>query len=639
MRKPIWKIAAAGGILILAPVLILRAQLQNDQQLPVSHPECVFFGSQHSHFVKPAAHTVSALTQAVTAQLASAPAASRAYIAQTTGNSSLIDKYLFQAMSDAGVQPADPTTDWEFVRRVTLDLTGRIPTPQAVLSFVNSTDPNKRANLIGALLASPQWVDKWTMFYGDLFQNNSANTQIRRYGEGVQAFYAYIKASLAADKPYDQIARELIAAQGANSYTTGEINWMAGGVVTGGPVQDVWDQQTANIATTFLGISHVNCLLCHNGKGHLDTLSLWASQTTRYQAWGLASFVSHTQTANTRVNAATVVPYYWSVTDNTKYKTDYPLNTTTGNRPARQPVGTVSAVPPAYLFGGQTPAAGQNYRVALGQFVTSDFQFARAAVNYVWEQFFEVGLVSPSDQFDPARLDPSNPPPAPWTLQASNPDLLNALAQAFIDNKYDVKWLMRQIANSRAYQLSSRYNGAWNDAWQSLYARKFVRRLWAEEIHDSVAEASNIIPSYTMPVYGTTSWAMQFPEPLNTPDGANGNINNLLDAFLRGNRDDQPRREDGGISQALNLMNDSFVMNRVSSTKTTANASSLLVSNIGLPNDQLVNTLFLAVLSRYPNATEMQIALQNLSNPSTRNQEAENLLWSLFNKVDFTFNY
>ena len=73
--------------------------------------------------------------------------------------------------------------------------------------------------------------------------------------------------------------------------------------MTGGPIQDDFDQQTANIATMFLGISHVNCLLCHNGRGHLDALSLWGSQTTRYQAWQLASYLSHTQPKNVPVRS------------------------------------------------------------------------------------------------------------------------------------------------------------------------------------------------------------------------------------------------------------------------------------------------------------------------------------------------
>src|SRR5205085_2437184 len=137
-------------------------------------------------------------------------------------------------------------------------------------------------------------------------------------------------------------------------------------------------------------------------------------------------------------------PYYWSLT-NRPATADYPLNTTIGNRPARQPTNGDRNVKPVYPFSNRGPKAGEDYRVALAREVTSDFQFSRAAVNYIWKEFFTRGIVEPANQFDLARLDPDNPPPDPWTLQPSNARLLNALAEQFAANNYDVKWLMRQI--------------------------------------------------------------------------------------------------------------------------------------------------------------------------------------------------
>jgi hypothetical protein len=643
--------------------VLLRGQDILNFEYPVPHPECIFFGPMHDSLVatgyngQGTANAVNTartgLTNEVMRQIPDTsvhssvneapkftpPGGSGSNSAGRDTKLGLIDKYTFQAMTGAGVTPASPTTDFEFIRRVTLDLTGRIPTPDAVVAFVNSTDLNKRANLVDTLLASPSWVDKWTMFYGDLYQNNSQNSQIRRFQSGVEAFYTYIKTSLQNNKPYDQMVRELISAQGTNTYTQGELNWIIGGVVTGGPVQDNYDQQTAYMADTFLGVYHVNCLLCHSGRGHLDTVNLWGSQQTRFNAWGLASFMSRTRTPRTNYDPNDPNVYYWSANDmSPNIRTDYALNTTTGNRPARSAVGPNTTVPPLYMFDGtSTPNKGEAYRTALARIVTADFQFARASVNYVWAHFFGMGIVDPPDQFDLARLDPDNPPPSPWILQPTNPLLLNALAQGFIDNKYDLKWLMRTIANSKTYQLSARYEGSYNPNWNSLFARKMVRRLWGEEVHDAIAQASNMVPNYNMgSVYGTVGLAMQLPEPLGTPDGNNGAVNNFLNSFLRGNRDDETRRGDGSISQALGLMNDNVVMSRVSPT---GPAGSFLVSNLGLPNDQLVNKMFLTVLSRYPTSDEMSQAMQGLSVASTRSQAAQNLLWTLFNKVDFVFNY
>jgi len=651
-RKATLPVIAAAGIAGFG--LLLRAQslADLDPAPTVSEAICTFFGPDHARFeINEAVRDLSlrrtphrsvhaiqlaAMTATVANEMPGIPGGTRTGSAISEGQLGLIDQYLFSAMQSAGVQPADATTDWEFIRRATLDLTGRIPAPSRVLSFVADTNPAKRAALVDELIATPEWVDKWTMYFGDLMKNNSSNAQIRRYQSGVEAFYTYIKSSLAANKPYDQMTRELITAAGPNSYTTGEINFNVGGVVRGGPIQDIFDQQTANIVDTFLGIAHQNCLLCHNGAGHLTSLSLWGGQQTRVGAWGMAAFLSHTYTSATAVSAGSNAKY-WSVTDNSpKADGTYRLNTMIGNRPARQPIGSVKSIPPSYIFTGETPKAGENYRAAFARMITADPQFARATVNYLWAYFFGVGLVDPPDAFDPLRLDPDNPPPAPWTLQPSNPRLLNALAQNFIDHKYDLQWLMREIVNSKAYQLSSRYDGTWNDSWYSLYARKMVRRLWGEEIHDAIAISSNNVPTYNLKTYGVIHYAMQLPEPLSLPDGANGKVTGFLDSFLRGNRDDQPRSGEGSILQALGLMNNSFVMTR---TSFASPATGLLATSLKLPDTELVNTLFLAVLSRYPTSQELNTALANLANTSTRSNEAQNLLWSLYNKVDFVFNY
>ncbi|MDP9053882.1 MAG: DUF1553 domain-containing protein, partial [Acidobacteriota bacterium] len=484
--------------------------------------------------------------------------------------------------------------------------------------------------------------------------------QVNIRPEGRNAFYKWIHDSIAAGKPYNQMATELIAAQGNNSFdqTNGQINYLALGVVTGGPTQDIFDSQTANVANVFLGLAHVNCLLCHNGNGHLNSLSLWASHTTRAQAWSLSAFMAHTWTRsiNLPANPTTGATYsYWSLDS---YKTDYNLNTTTGNRPARQPIGAVKTITPAYIFTGAQAAAGEDYRVALAKNVTGDFQFARAAVNYMWAAFFGVGIVDPPDQFDPSRLDPDNPPPAPWTLQPSNANLLNGLARYFIESNYDVKALQRLIVNSETYQLSSDYNGTWNPAWDQLFGRKFVRRLSSEEVHDSVITAIGTLPLYTVPgftnastVYDVTSpgfgkisYAMQAPDVVNMPDG--GAVSQFLDTFLRGNRDDQPRKTEGSILQALGLMNDNFIQSRIHATGTGATASFL--ANLLADSDTvLVNTLFMDVLSRTPTAAEMTLATTELetgtggskATAAQRKSNAEDLLWTLFNKVDFVFNY
>jgi hypothetical protein len=668
---PIAASIAALGIYGLNP-----SQAQEPQQTQVQanqfiadNQECTYFGPDRERFAPRPSRTegtaIGRLTRQFRASVGSnaeVAGRTRPFTAAQAGSTStnLIDNYISAALQANGVTPANKTNDYEFIRRVTLDLTGRIPTAAQVTAFVAGTDPNKRATLIDQLLVKPEWVDKWTMFYGDLFKNTASTVQVQIRPEGRNAFYKWIHDSLAGAKPYNQMATELIAAQGNNNFdqTNGQLNYLVLGVVGGGPAQDIFDSQTANVADVFLGLAHVNCLLCHSGSGHLTTLSLWGSQTTRAQAWGLSAFMAHTWTrglslpANPAVTGSSTYPY-WSLD---VYKTDYNLNTTTGNRPARQPIGTVKTITPTYLFNGKAPASGQDYRAALAQNVTGDFQFARAAVNYMWAEFFGVGIVDPPDQFDPLRLDPNNPPPAPWTLQPSNPQLLNALAQSFIDSGYSIPALQRLIANSDTYQLASDYPGTYSPSSDQYFARKFVRRLWSEEIHDSIATAIGTLPTYTVPnfsnastVYqanspgfGAISYAMQAPDVVNMPDGG-GAVSQFLDVFLRGNRDDQPRKSEGSILQALGLMNDNFVQSRIHATGTAATASFLqsqLTAHAG--NDTaLINALFMNVLSRNPTPAELALATTELANggATLHSKNAEDLLWTLFNKLDFVFNY
>jgi hypothetical protein len=259
----------------------------------------------------------------------------------------------------------------------------------------------------------------------------------------------------------------------------------------------------------------------------------------------------------------------------------------------------------------------------------------------MWAYFFGRGIVDPPDTFDPMRLDPDNPPPDPWTLQPSNARLLNGMAQHFIDTGYDLRQLMRDIVNSDTYQLSANYPGTWNPAWEQYFARKFVRRLWGEEVLDAVAQATGVFPSLSVQGMSTdtaaykVNYTMQFPDVRNTSDGT---TDGFLDNFLRGNRDDQPRKYDGSILQALSLMNSTLVETKLGMTGATA--SPLLAQAANLGNTDLVNKLYLTILSRYPTKDEMSTAMAALpTGGTTRNTAIQDLAWSLFNKVDFVFNY
>ena len=544
-----------------------------------------------------------------------------------------IDYMIFGRMAAAGIQSAPLASDAEFLRRVTLDLTGRIPSADDVNAFIADTNPAKRNIKVDQLIGSPEFVDKWTMFFGDLFKVNAQATNINRELQGRDAFYQYIKTSISTNKPYDVMARELISASG-DSFQSGEVNWAVGNTVAMGPAQDTYDGQAVNLASMFMGINSVDCLLCHDGARHLDQVNLWGAGQTRRNLWGLSAFFVR---VGMQRQVVSQTPRITKTIVSDVATGTYNLNTTTGNRTARQPINGVRSIAPSNPFVAGAVLPGENYRQAIARQITADPQFALAAVNYIWEKFMVEAFVTPSNTFDLARLDPANPPPAPWTLQPTNPDLLNALSSWFVGNGFDMRALMALITKSTAYQLSAAYPGDWNISYVPYYARRFVRRLDAEEIHDAITKATGIMPTYTFTSPATLSpvqWAMQLPDT--REPRSNGGVLTFLNTFGRGDRDTSFRRSDGSALQALTMMNNNFVMSRVHQNNAGSRVQTLLAQNAS--PDTIIQQLFLNTLSRP--ATSAEIAqFSPMFQQQGNRLAAEGLQWLLLNKMDFLFNY
>ena len=547
-----------------------------------------------------------------------------------------IDEYIFGRMERDGITPAPLADDQIFLRRLFLDLIGRIPSPDQVRAFAYDTNTAKRDVIVDALIGNVEFINKWTMFFGDLFRNNTTATNVTRYFQGRDAFYLYLKDALTRNKPYNQIAGELIASDGDN-WVDGATNWVVGGTVPMGPVQDTYDGQAVNTAQMFLGINAVDCLLCHDGARHLDTANLWGSQQTRASMWGLAAFFARTRMPRTVVSQT---PLYAKFVVSEATTGEYQLNTTTGNRNPRVPQDRVVNVAPKYPFTGEQIPANSNRRAALANIVTNDPQFARAIVNYIWEKLMVVAFVTPSNGFDLARLDPQHPPAAPWALQPTNPELLDALAQWFRNNSYDLRGLMSLIVKSNAYQLSSQYPGTWKPEYVPYYARRFARRLDAEEIHDAIVKAAGVMPTYSLDYTGSTyplspvNWAMELPDTVEPR--SNAAVAQFLNAFSRGDRDQTRRDSSASSLQALNMMNNAFVMNRIHN----ANNGSTVQQLLRQTTDPLaiIEGLYLATLNHFPTPEEITIATSVMRRLGNQ-RGAESLQWALLNKTEFLFSY
>ncbi|MDQ6699344.1 MAG: DUF1553 domain-containing protein, partial [Acidobacteriota bacterium] len=247
---------------------------------------------------------------------------------------------------------------------------------------------------------------------------------------------------------------------------------------------------------------------------------------------------------------------------------------------------------------------------------------------------------------DPARLDPKNPPPAPWQLQANNPELLEQLANDIAAKDFSLRNSIRMIVQSSAYQLSSRYSGDWKLEYVPLYARHYPRRMDAEEVHDAIAKATGVPGNYVIngPGSDPVLWAMQLPEPREPL--SNGAVAVFLNSFLRGNRDNVQRSQAGSILQQLNMMNDNFVLSRVKVAASPTLAAMAKISD----NNSLIDEMFLNFLSRFPTGEERRKSNAYLSQPlpanasaaavtAARNAAVEDLSWVCLNKLEFLFSY
>lgn len=539
-----------------------------------------------------------------------------------------IDSEIFGKMVQDKIRWTIPATDEEFLRRVTLDLTGQIPTAGKVKSFAADSTPDKRDRLIDELLASDGFVDRWTLWFGDLVGNVQVTANIREYYQGRNAYYNWIRDSFASGKPYDQMVRESLSASGS-SFTAGPVNYWVRQILTNGPIQDTYDDMSAESGAQFIGLP-LNCLSCHNGLGHLEAVNSSLVKRTRYDFWKNAAFFAQVTMTTRRDPNTNAVEY--TISDNTTGV--YRLNTTSGNKVARQPAaGQPNFVDPAFFLSGEAPKSGEPRRQAYARILTSSDQFARASVNYVWKEIFGVGLVEPADSFDLLRQDPSTLAPGA-TLQPTHPALLTKLATSFVASGYNFRALLRLIVQSNAYQLSSRYTpGPWNELWTTYYARHYPRRIASEAVLDAIARATNVPISINVQGLSPVARAMALPDP--TEPGARTQFGPILTAFGRGDRDTTPRSSDGSIVQALEMLNDPVVTNRIKAT----NASTTVARTLAATKDPgtIVDELYIATLSRHPASAERDTAIAWLRSGDLA-RKTEDLQYALMNRLEFLFN-
>ncbi len=491
-----------------------------------------------------------------------------------------------------GVQPAPLADDATFLRRVFLDLIGTLPTPDEVRKFEADTSANKRSRLVDELLARPEYVDYWSLKWGDMLRAH------RRYlgDKGLASFNGWIRQSVRDNKPLDVMTRELLTAQG-NLFTNGPVGYF------------FIDEKVEDLAETtsqvFLGI-RLQCTKCHHHPNEV-----W-SQDDYY---GLAAFFSKLETKD-------------SGTAGARFGGPKSIRATDKENPNRKPQMVVAP----RVFGSaatklagssdatQTPtdSTGVNVdpRQQLADWMTKPDNpyFARNFANRYWAALLGAGLVEPVDD-----MRATNP--------ASLPALLDALSKDFVEYRFDVKHLLRTICNSRVYQLAPELNPP-RDADGLLFTYRVPRRLSAEVLLDAINQVTGATESFVGQPVGTRAIAL--PDPTIA--------SHFLSTFGRPQRNNPcecARGSNTDLSQALHLANSSALHDKILSP--TGRLAERLKAN--RTDDEIVEELYLTALARRPTDEERLAVRETLAAGTPRDEAWQDILWALLNCSEFVFGH
>jgi len=489
-----------------------------------------------------------------------------------------IDRLVAAKWKKLGLLPSPPASDAAFLRRVTLDLCGRLPTSEEVREYLADTSAGKKAALVDRLLASPDYPAHFAMRWGSILRNShlAGSTQ------AAYAFHNWIKEMIASNRPYDEFVRGVVAAAG-EWQDAPAVNWYWQ------MRDDQLHQVTADTAQVFLGI-RLQCARCHH-----HPYERWGQD----DYFGLAGFFTRIG----RKSFGEPPPYFSAGRVTTGER--HPL---TGNTPE-----------PKYLDGDIARfSPEQDPRHGLVDWMARPDNpfFARVLVNRLWGHFLGRGLV---DQVDDMRE--TNPP--------SNPELLDWLARDFIDHKFDMRHTIRQIVLSRTYALDSEPTDANRHDLQN-YARFYGRRLIAEVFHDAVEQATGTRTQFS----GMAADA----RAIDLPHEGFGSY--FLDTFDRPRRVtgcECERSASATLGQVLLLANSDEIENKIASG--TGRVATLLKQQKS--DREIIEDLYLSTLNRFPLPEELERTTAYIASlPADSSAQAcEDILWSLLNSKEFMFNH
>ena len=554
-----------------------------------------------------------------------------------------LDTAVFAKLKTLNIPPSPECDDAAFLRRASLDVTGTLPGPAEVRAFLADTSKDKRSQLVERLLASPEFVDYWTLQLADLLQNRKERDHDVRGVKGVRAFHAWLRGRVARNQPWNALARDILTARGSVAEHP-EIGYF---IYNLGEKRHVEESETPDaVAQSFLG-TRIGCARCHNHP---------LEKYTQDDFYHFAAFFSKVQMKRTEpdkgatiLNVSTreeeeqikrVAEAEKSLTEatNAMTKAEGPemekarkkmteqmkkvdearlqLQKVSLKMPTvTQPRTKKSMAPQPLDHQALVFEPGADPREQLAEWMTNpqNPQFSGAMVNRIWKHFLGVGLVEPVDD-----LRASNPP--------SNPELWKWLNAEFVQGGYDLKHLMRLILNSRVYQASSATRRG-NETDKKFYSHYYARRLPAEVMLDAIALATGVPDEFKGYPVGTR--AVQLPEP--------GVSSYFLSLFGRSDRVTACACERNGevtLPQLLHLQNGDATIKKVAAGNERLKA----LVNGGSDDGKVIEELFLATLNRLPAATEIEAVKKALAG-GDREEGLRDLFWALLNSKEFAFNH
>jgi hypothetical protein len=485
-----------------------------------------------------------------------------------------IDQSLAARWQQEGVKPAPPASDAEFLRRASLDLSGIIPTVHDVRQFLADGSPDKRARLIERLLGRPSHATHLANTWRKVML--PADNNVVQFG-GDAGFYGWLRGQFADNAPYDRMVTELLVTSG-NAQTPGPALFYTS-------LQLKPEELAASTSKIFLGVQ-IQCAQCHNHP---------FDQWTRKDFWGYAAFFAQLQ------RPANPQQFAFQVNDTNAGEVKIPE--------------TGEVVGPKFLAGAESPdSAERNRRTRLAVWLTSGQNpyFAKAAVNRLWAMMFGRGIVHPVDDMGDHNA-------------ASHPQVLDEIARYFVETGFDVRNLLRTLAATKAYQLSSESAADATDR-PELFARMAIKTLTAEQLYDCLTEAIR-----KRETVGQPGQAVGFR-------GFDQNRQAFLAKF--GVASQAAAEYEAGIPQALTMMNGRLV--RDATDLSTSDILGVMDAPFFASEAERVETLFLSTLSRLPSAQERGKFVVYVERRAAENQRRKALgdvLWALLNSAEFALNH